>query len=241
MDFLNKEGLTHFYNGLVQRFFKRHFANTSDLNEVFKEGIHNYHAETGNRPDGATSGRFIVTNRAVDGSKVCTQMLIDDGGNLYTRHSSEDGGKVTWSAWQTLAFLSNPQFSGIPLAPNAAADADNTQVATTAWVRSLIKTMGQEGGLGGIVAGNLELNGWVKFSNGLIIQWGRVMTATHKTVSNLPINFTQKALIALACDVGAGAYRVGASVQTLNTVTIFQASTEAPLTGIAYWYFTLGV
>ena len=48
---------------------------------------------------------------------------------------------------------------------------NSTRVATTAFVQSLINSL--KGSIGGtIVASNLAQNGWVKFSNGLILQWG---------------------------------------------------------------------
>ena len=48
---------------------------------------------------------------------------------------------------------------------------NSTRVATTAFVQSLINSL--KGSIGGaIVASNLAQNGYVKFSNGLIIQWG---------------------------------------------------------------------
>jgi len=42
----------------------------------------------------------------------------------------------------------------------------------------------------GIVAGNLDENGWVKFANGLIVQWGAVKRP-NKSV-NFPISFPSK-------------------------------------------------
>ena len=48
---------------------------------------------------------------------------------------------------------------------------NSTRVATTAFVQSLISSL--KGSIGGtIVASNLAQNGYVKFSNGLILQWG---------------------------------------------------------------------
>ena len=48
---------------------------------------------------------------------------------------------------------------------------NSTRVATTAFVQGLISSL--KGSIGGtIVASNLAQNGYVKFSNGLILQWG---------------------------------------------------------------------
>ena len=49
---------------------------------------------------------------------------------------------------------------------------NSTRVATTEFVRNLINQFKNDGTLGGIVGGSLTQNGWVKFSNGLILQWG---------------------------------------------------------------------
>ena len=40
----------------------------------------------------------------------------------------------------------------------------------------------------GIVAGNLAQNGWVKFANGLILQWGEVRNTEY---NNFPIAYTK--------------------------------------------------
>lgn len=50
---------------------------------------------------------------------------------------------------------------------------NSTRVATTAFVQSLINSLKDSIGGGTIVASNLAQNGWVKFSNGFIVQWGR--------------------------------------------------------------------
>lgn len=66
---------------------------------------------------------------------------------------------------------------------------------------------------GGIVAGSLGQNGWVKFSNGLIIQWLRL---TEKTETVMPLPISMNSVFATlatnesfagdhaACPIGAG-------------------------------------
>ena len=63
---------------------------------------------------------------------------------------------------------------------------DSTKIANTAWVRKLITTLQNNGTIGGIVGGSLTQNGWVKFSNGLILQWG---TSDFGKENAFPINF----------------------------------------------------
>ena len=62
---------------------------------------------------------------------------------------------------------------------------DSTKIANTAWVRKLITTLQNNGTIGGIVGGSLTQNGWVKFSNGLILQWG--LTNNGKEGVSFPI------------------------------------------------------
>ena len=74
---------------------------------------------------------------------------------------------------------------------------NSTRVATTAFVQSLINSL--KGSIGGtIVASNLAQNGYVKFSNGLILQWGSFSGQAQTTGPNqtkeitlpFPISFT---------------------------------------------------
>lgn len=65
----------------------------------------------------------------------------------------------------------SPAFSGTPTSPTPATSDNSTKIATTEFVRNLINQFKNDGTLGGIVGGSLTQNGWVKFSNGLILQW----------------------------------------------------------------------
>ena len=85
--------------------------------------------------------------------------------------SARDAALGTWSAWRYLAYTESPAFSGSPTAPTPGTSDNGTRIATTAFVQSLINSL--KGSIGGtIVASNLAQNGYVKFSNGLILQWG---------------------------------------------------------------------
>ena len=65
---------------------------------------------------------------------------------------------------------------------------NSTRVATTAFVQSLINSL--KGSIGGtIVASNLAQNGYVKFSNGLILQWGVLSNVQKSITINFPISF----------------------------------------------------
>lgn len=71
----------------------------------------------------------------------------------------------------TLAPKASPALTGSPTAPTQGTSDNSTKIATTAFVRNLINQFKTDGTLGGIVGGSLTQNGWVKFSNGLILQW----------------------------------------------------------------------
>ena len=71
---------------------------------------------------------------------------------------------------------------------------NSTRVATTAFVQSLINSL--KGSIGGaIVASNLAQNGYVKFSNGLILQWGFDNRHINRRTITLPISFNNFSII----------------------------------------------
>ena len=77
----------------------------------------------------------------------------------------------------------SPALSGTPTAPTAAKTVNNTQIATTAFVHLLAGAANN----GGIVDSLLAQNGYVKFANGLILQWGFTL---FEPVDYKNINFT---------------------------------------------------
>lgn len=89
----------------------------------------------------------------------------------------------------TYATKASPAFSGTPTSPTPATSDNSTKIATTAFVRNLINQFKTDGTLGGIIGGSLTQNGWVKYSNGLILQWGKAV-GTNISVVNFPIAFT---------------------------------------------------
>ena len=113
--------------------------------------------------------------------------------------SARDAALGTWSAWRYLAYTESPAFSGSPTAPTPGTSDNGTRIATTAFVQSLINSL--KGSIGGtIVASNLAQNGYVKFSNGLILQWGNLSGSVTSGSSdgqintsyvNFPISFTK--------------------------------------------------
>lgn len=80
----------------------------------------------------------------------------------------------------------SPALSGTPTAPTAAKTVNNTQIATTAFVHLLAGAANN----GGIVDSLLAQNGYVKFANGLILQWGYSPGGGGITLT-FPVSFSQ--------------------------------------------------
>ena len=91
---------------------------------------------------------------------------------------------------------------------------NSTRVATTAFVQSLINSL--KGSIGGaIVASNLAQNGYVKFSNGLILQWG-----SGEGNFTFPISFTQTCFsVFLTRNRGGYEYSLIVASKSLTNVT----------------------
>ena len=110
----------------------------------------------------------------------------------------------------TYATKASPAFSGTPTSPTPATSDNSTKIATTEFVRNLINQFKNDGTLGGIVGGSLTQNGWVKFSNGLILQWGE----WNNGKNYFPVTFTSFYKIAVC-----GSYSFDDNDNTINNVS----------------------
>ena len=134
------------------------------------------------------------------------------------------------------AKLASPAFTGTPTAPTVAKTTNNTQLATTAFVHSLVGAVNN----GGIVAQSLGPNGYVKFANGLILQWGKITAGRASVDFTYPLSITNLLSITLIREQDYSASNASAFVvrkhdntkATLNVVT----SNEL---GTAYAYVIL--
>ena len=91
-------------------------------------------------------------------------------------------------AQRTYAPLNSPRLTGTPVAPTPSNFSEDASIATTEWVKRILNTSG-----GGIVAANLNQNGYVKFANGLILQWGTYAFKANSYLSHqYPIAFASK-------------------------------------------------
>lgn len=112
---------------------------------------------------------------------------------------------------------------------------NSTRVATTAFVQSLINSL--KGSIGGaIVASNLAQNGYVKFSNGLIIQWGyfnsgRQSYPTDSSTFGFPITFPNSCYQTILSANDGGTYTAS---WTNSTLTIHVKNYKAGLKDNVY-------
>ncbi len=100
----------------------------------------------------------------------------------------------------------------------------------------------------GIVAGNLAENGWIKFANGLIVQWGTgaASTAEEAQTITLPIAFPGKCLCVhvsskLSAGVNADAWYQIISQSATKLVVMKQQSVPGNTDPVAPVFFAIGI
>ena len=135
----------------------------------------------------------------------------------------------------TLAPKASPALTGSPTAPTQGTSDNSTKIATTAFVRNLINQFKTDGTLGGIVGGSLTQNGWVKFSNGLILQWG----SGGKGTKTLPIVYTKWYIPVVAYGNNIN-WQPENSAVTAYKVSLSQLNIWAK-EGSNFWFITVGI
>ena len=118
---------------------------------------------------------------------------INDGSVVWTVQKNSNALSFAGKEADLFALLNSPDFKGTPTAPTAAKTVNSTQIATTAFVHLLAGAANN----GGIVDSLLAQNGYVKFANGLILQWGFCGAGTI----NLPISFVEQIFICIVTDM----------------------------------------
>ena len=109
-------------------------AEGVDLNTITTAGVYRLAGTHGNNP-GLGYSQLLVCRAATDtiwqmGINYSTAALFYRAGN-----PSNIGGTGVWSTWRQAAQLDTPTFIGTPNAPTAASSVNNTQIATTAYVK----------------------------------------------------------------------------------------------------------
>ena len=110
-------------------------------------------------------------------------LLVKVNGDRDILFVDETGAIRLFSTGSLFQVNTDAVFKKSPTAPTPPSGSNNTQLATTEFV-ALAKT--------GIVASNLAENGWVKFANGLILQWGIVKNGSGTQRVSFPISFSSK-------------------------------------------------
>jgi hypothetical protein len=138
----------------------------------------------------------------------------------------------------TYATKASPAFSGTPTSPTPATSDNSTKIATTEFVRNLINQFKTDGTLGGIVGGSLTQNGWVKFSNGLILQWGNNngQGAYSRKVYSFPVAHSSAVYMISANpkgNVGTGASK---NAHSANVESLSQFSISVGEHSSMFWF-----
>lgn len=138
----------------------------------------------------------------------------------------------------TLAPKVSPALTGSPTAPTQGTSDNSTKIATTAFVRNLINQFKTDGTLGGIVGGSLTQNGWVKFSNGLILQWGNNngQGSYSRKVYSFPVAYSSAVYMMSANpkgNVGTGATK---NAHSANVESLTQFSISVGEHSSMFWF-----
>lgn len=103
-------------------------------------------------------------------------------------------------------------------------------------VDGLLSATASAANTGGIVAANLADNGYVKFANGLIVQWGYHSTTATYDVVYYPLAFSSRIYTSLGCDDGTARYSYSVGPDSLTTFHI-----AAPRSGCGVYWLAVGI
>lgn len=151
----------------------------------------------------------------------------------FARTLLDDVDAVTARNTLGSAPLASPNFTGTPTAPTADVAANNTQVATTAFVKAAMSAASN-----GIVAASLATNGYVKFANGVIIQWGITAGNGNGTVRTYPIAFPNACWSVASNKNSKGGYGAAdgnsAGVQLIDNATFYAYADDGSNISVTY-------
>ena len=189
-------------------------AKNADIAEIAKTLIEELYANQTEAEAGSDTTKVMTAARVKDSIEknspkpiIATQAEAEAGTDN-TKHMTPLRvlqsilKNVTKQDLSPYAKLASPAFTGTPTAPTVSKTTNNTQLATTAFVHALAGAVNN----GGIVAQSLGQNGYVKFANGLILQWGALKTGNYYStaISHVfPISF-QTVNYSLVCTFNGG-------------------------------------
>lgn len=148
--------------------------------------------------------------------------------------------------------LSSPVFTGAPKAPTPAATSNDTQIATSAFVKAVISSLllgtASQRSVGtstnqipdmGSFASLRSVNGYQTLPGGLLVQWGTVSMGSSTSVSAIfPIAFTSQVFGIQVTDTGAANITYGTSARSTTGFTLSRGSSNG--TAVAS-YFAYGI
>ena len=208
-------------------------GNITTLGSVTASGGFKGNADTASKLGTATIGSGVKPIYLNAGSPAASGSTVGSANRpVYMNAGTISQCSIDLS---TLAPKASPALTGSPTAPTQGTSDNSTKIATTAFVRNLINQFKNDGTLGGIVGGSLTQNGWVKFSNGLILQWG----SGGKGTKTLPIVYTK-------WYIPVGAYGNNINWQPENSaVTTYKVSLSQlniwAKEGSNFWFITIGI
>jgi hypothetical protein len=181
----------------------------------------------------------LTGNETIDGVKTFTSNIVGNVTGNITGNSATatklatartingvnfDGSANITVYDSTKAPLNSPALTGIPTAPTAVVATNNTQIATTAFVKSVVSSPSTLG-----FTQSLGTNGWTKLPNGLIIQWGAYsMPAINTNTVSLPITFPNgafRAVVGYANATNSGGNSSYTAI-TQSTITLYNGDIE---------------
>ena len=137
-------------------------------------------------PSGSTFTTAVTPSASSNGTDIATTKWVKDRGYI--------------SDLSGYAPINSPAFTGNPTVPTPAASANNTYPVTAKWVKDFAKTSGANY----MTTFTRGSNGFYKFTNGLLIEWGWFevpSSITDRGVQEVewPLAFTNNASFGVTC------------------------------------------
>ena len=211
-------------------------GNIKTLGSVTASGGFKGNADTASKLGTATIGSGVKPIYLNAGSPVASGSTVGSA----NRPIYMNGGTLSQCSidLSTLAPKASPALTGSPTAPTQGTSDNSTKIATTAFVRNLINQFKTDGTLGGIVGGSLTQNGWAKFSNGLILQWGNNngQGSFSRKVYSFPVAYSSAVYMMSANpkgNVGTGATK---NAHSANVESLTQFSISVGEHNSMFWF-----
>lgn len=159
---------------------------------------------------GISLGTIPISSVAFGASWNGDNVNAPSRGAVYTKNTSQD------TAIAAKADTASPALTGVPTAPTAATSANTTQIATTAFVKSLLPTAVVTGGQ----------NSYTNVASGMIIKSGSVVATATTGVAPILFSaaFPSVCLAVIACNGDSASVNTRVEVQAGFTASGFSAT-----------------